>query len=342
MDYTHPVLVLLSGGGIAVLLALALNGLLKLGGLPKLAWVAAARRPLTVLVFAAVFLRAFSMALGDLPTTLLTDRWAKLANQSLALLWLALFVWAVVRFAESLFKIQQSQLTDPSDTQKALITKKFLIGAALVIGLMFAMRTVGIDTSPLLAGGAVGGVIIGLALQESLSNVFSGLLFTLDGAVRIGDLIRLGSGKEGYVRAVGWRSTQVKLHDETLLVVPNSVMSKEVIENLSRPSDSLIVSIEVAVQVGEKLTRVEEVCQSVLHEVQARFSHGKELREPWIRWRQIGDTGVVVRLFLPVASIEDQYHARSELLREVHDRFQAEHLAIPLPVRVVHPPAPSP
>jgi small-conductance mechanosensitive channel len=196
-------------------------------------------------------------------------------------------------------------------------------------------------THPVLVLFLVGGVIIGLALQESLSNVFSGLLFTLDGAVRIGDLVRLGSGKEGYVRAVGWRSTQLKLHDETLLVVPNSVMSKEVIENLSRPSDSLIVSIEVAVQVGEKLPHVEELALAVLREVQGKFAHGKELPPPWVRWRQIGDAGIVARLFLPVASIEDQFQARSELLREVHDRFQSEKITIPLPLRVLQPPSGS-
>ncbi|MFX9634879.1 hypothetical protein ABNJ30_20220, partial [Acinetobacter baumannii] len=70
---------------------------------------------MTVLVLAAVFLRAASMALAEIPSHLLTERWAKLANQGLALVWLALFVWSVVRFAETLFRIQQEHLTDPSD-----------------------------------------------------------------------------------------------------------------------------------------------------------------------------------------------------------------------------------
>lgn len=341
MDATHLLLVLLIGSGGALLLAALVDWLLRLGDLPQIPWVAATRRPLTVLVFAAVFLRAVSMALDEVPKELFTDRWHRLTNQGLGLLWLALFVWSVVRFADTHFRLQVKVIDDPSDVQRALVVKKFLVGAALVLGVVFGLRTVGIDTSPLLAGGAIGGVIIGLALQESLSNVFSGLLFTLDGAVRIGDLVRLSSGKEGYVQAVGWRSTQLKLHDETLLVVPNSVMSKEVIENLSRPSNSLVVSVEVAVQIGEQLPKVEQLAMEVLHDVQTRFSHGTELKEPWVRWRQIGDTGVVARLFLPVASIEDQYKARSELLRDVHDRFQKENITIPLLSRLLHPNPPA-
>ena len=323
MQIGNPLVILVVGIASALVVSFAVSRILRFRRLSRIPFISAARKPLSTLIFAAIALRSISGAAEETAYFVERPHLAKLLDQGLSIIWLVLFIWAVIKFSDALFKIKRKLSSDASETQRALVARKLTVGLSLILGLIFGLRALGIDTGPLLTGGAIGGVIIGLALQESLANVFSGLLFTMDGAVRVGDLVRLGSGKEGFVHAVGWRSTLIRLHDETLLVVPNAVMSRETVENLSRTSEHLVVSTEVNVKEGEDLSDVESVAIAKLKEVQASFAHDRQLREPWVRWRQIGDTGVVLKLFLPIGSVSDESRARSALIREVHDMLSS-------------------
>ena len=113
--------------------------------------------------------------------------------------------------------------------------------SVVVSAVLVALPTLGIEITALLAFGGVGGIAVGFAAQDLLSNFFGGLMIYLDRPFAIGDWIRSPDREiEGTVESIGWRLTVVRTFDKRPLYVPNSVFAKLALENPSRMTNRRI------------------------------------------------------------------------------------------------------
>ncbi|MCL4120248.1 UNVERIFIED_CONTAM: hypothetical protein GTU68_011668 [Idotea baltica] len=97
------------------------------------------------------------------------------------------------------------------------------------------MQGMGLSLSGLLTFGGVGGLVVGLAAKDLLSNFFGGMMIYFDRPFKVGDWIRSPDRSlEGTVEHIGWRMTVIRTFDKRPLYVPNSVFSSIVVENPSR------------------------------------------------------------------------------------------------------------
>lgn len=112
-----------------------------------------------------------------------------------------------------------------------------------VIALFMAIGTV-LLREQLLATSAVGAVVVGFALQDTLGNLFAGLAIQIEKPFRVGHWIRVGE-REGQVQEVTWRATKLRTRDGEFLIVPNSLMAKDPVLNYSEPTVANMVSVEV-------------------------------------------------------------------------------------------------
>ncbi|MDF4886644.1 mechanosensitive ion channel family protein, partial [Vibrio parahaemolyticus] len=105
----------------------------------------------------------------------------------------------------------------------------------ITVGILTVMQAFGLSLSGLLTFGGVGGLIVGLAAKDLLSNFFGGLMIYFDRPFKVGDWIRSPDRQiEGTVERIGWRMTIIRTCDKRPLYVPNSVFSSIVVENPSR------------------------------------------------------------------------------------------------------------
>jgi hypothetical protein len=98
-----------------------------------------------------------------------------------------------------------------------------------------------------LATSGVLAIVPGLALQNTLSDVFSGLAINIERPYAAGDWIILKEGVEGHVLEVNRRATRIRTAANDLTIVPNSVMAKAIETNHRRRSDSQLCAIEISV-----------------------------------------------------------------------------------------------
>ena len=87
----------------------------------------------------------------------------------------------------------------------------------------------------LLTTSAVGAVVVGFALQDTLGNLFSGLAIQIEKPFRVGHWVAVGD-REGQVQEITWRATKLRTKAGQFLIVPNGVISKEPILNYSEPT----------------------------------------------------------------------------------------------------------
>lgn len=102
---------------------------------------------------------------------------------------------------------------------------------------IFQSQFPGIELTALFTGSTIIGIVVGLALQDTLGNLFAGLALQADQPFQVGDVVMLPGRGEGIVEAVSWRGVQIRTFQNKLLVVSNSVLGKELIE--VAPKDNL-------------------------------------------------------------------------------------------------------
>jgi len=151
--------------------------------------------------------------------------------------------WFFTRLLDGLIKyylVPFSQKTE-TDMDDALIPilKKFGKIVLIFISAIIILDKFGYNVTSLVAGLGIGGLAIALAAQETLSNVFGGITLLTDRPFALGDRVRL-SNKEGFVKEIGLRSTKVTTLDGSELVIPNAVVSKDIIENVTREQERRI------------------------------------------------------------------------------------------------------
>ena len=138
-------------------------------------------------------------------------------------------------------RLETSQVSKGHDPTSAHMIGRVLKFAAFVVLMLLFGEHFGMSVSGLLAFGGIGGLAIGMASKDILSNVFSGTMLYFDRQFNIGDWISSPDRQiEGTVVEIGWRLTKILTFDNRPLFVPNSLFSSISIENPGRMTNRRI------------------------------------------------------------------------------------------------------
>jgi CRP-like cAMP-binding protein len=175
-----------------------------------------------------------------------------------------------------------------------------------------------------LATSGVIAIVLGLALQSSLADVFSGIAVGLERPFRVGDLIWVEGSIEGEVVQMNWRSTQISTGQNNIAVVPNSIIAKSRLVNRSLPTPARGDKIEVKLDALAPPAR----CIAVLTAAADACRKLLAVPAPSIACTGLFGDGNLYEVDFSVASTADLMAARSELLRNVHQHLRYAGIAL--------------
>ncbi|MFA6328729.1 MAG: mechanosensitive ion channel family protein [Candidatus Micrarchaeia archaeon] len=112
-----------------------------------------------------------------------------------------------------------------------------------VVGLTLALSTTGFDVTGILAVTSVVGLILGLASQETLGNIFAGVALQIDRPYNYGDYLKLSTGEIAKLDKIGMRTTRLTDVWRNSIIISNSEFAKLRVTNLSLPNDESVVSV---------------------------------------------------------------------------------------------------
>ncbi|HSY89551.1 MAG TPA: mechanosensitive ion channel family protein [Verrucomicrobiae bacterium] len=163
-------------------------------------------------------------------------------SAGLKIAWWAWGAWLLVGFLRTSLNFERRP-REAKLLQDIIAGVIYLAAAFAIIAYVFDLPIQGL----LATSGAIA-IIIGLALQSSLGDVFSGLVLSFSRPYRPDDWVRIDSGTEGRVIEMNWRATHILTAQHDLAIMPNSVIAKTKIVNLSSPSSvhGVTVSVQVA------------------------------------------------------------------------------------------------
>jgi small-conductance mechanosensitive channel/CRP-like cAMP-binding protein len=205
----------------------------------------------------------------------------------------------------------------------------------VVIGLVMLAAT--FISDKLVATSAVGAVVLGFALQDTLGNAFAGLALQSEKPFHIGHWIRVGEF-EGRVSEVTWRATKLRTRTGNFVIVPNNLVSKEAITNYSEPAQPARLQVEVGVSYDAAPNTVKAAM------LRAISNAPGVLRAPGPDARLVSFDGsaITYRARFWVNDYELNEEAEDQVRSALYYAFMREGIEIPYPIQVEYSKEPPP
>ena len=201
-----------------------------------------------------------------------------------------------------------------------------IVQDALAIGLFAIVSTVVLQEK-ILATTAVGAVVIGFALQDTLGNLFAGLAIQIEKPFRIGHWVRV-AGQEGVVYEITWRATKIRTDAGNLVIVPNSVLSKDAITNFSEPLPLTRIELQVGASYNDPPDAVKAaIVEALAHE--PMISHE---RKTDVLIVDFADAAIIYRIRVWIEDFAAETRTCDRIRHLVYQVFQRRGFSIPYPI----------
>ena len=199
-----------------------------------------------------------------------------------------------------------------------------------VVWILFIITAVyDISVTPFLAGSAVLTVVLGLAVQDTLINLFAGVVFHFEDSIRLGDWLEV-SDQVGEVKEMSWRAIRMVSVNNEVFVIPNQDFTKKPFTNLTRTDAARTLVLGVSYRDDpEKVMRT--LLRAALSTPGVRWEP-----KPDVRITGFGDSAVTYRIRYLIENYRDHVKTQGNLLLSIWHAFERHRITIPYPVQVVH------
>ena len=179
-----------------------------------------------------------------------------------------ILIWGVYRLVDVAAHYLDELVADKDEGLKGQfvpLIKKALRILVIIVGGLTVLATIGVNITGLAALLSVGALAFSMGAKDSVANLVGTVNILSDRPYKVGDWITVGSGIDGDVEEIGFRSTKIRMFDKTLMTVPNGTLATETIKNWSRmPKRRIKMTIGLTYdaspkQMREALKRIETI-----------------------------------------------------------------------------------
>lgn len=204
----------------------------------------------------------------------------------------------------------------PTIVQDTIVVLLFAVGATVVL------------QEKIFATTAVGAVVIGFALQDTLGNLFAGLAIQIEKPFRVGHWVRIAD-IDGQVREVTWRATKIRTKSGNFVVVPNSKLADDIIINYSEPSPDTRIEVVVGVSYDHAPNFVKQVMLDAL----ADDGPLQAVRPPEVLVEDFADFSIVYRVRVWITEFEADDRTKDRIRSRLFYAFRRHGIVIPYPIQ---------
>jgi small-conductance mechanosensitive channel/CRP-like cAMP-binding protein len=227
---------------------------------------------------------------------------------ALEVIWWIAAAWLAVGFLRA-FVVLERQPRESKLIQDLLAAFIYLAATLAIVADVFDL-----PVKALLATSGAVAIILGLALQSSLGDVFSGIVLNIERPYRVGDWIILDDTVQGTVIETNWRATHILTGNQDVAIIPNSVIAKSKLVNCSTPTK--IHGASIRVKLEPSLTPA--AGRHLLREVLLSSTHILRTPEPSVTIKDLSAEMIDFELSYSVADVSAVDQAQNELYDRVY------------------------
>ena len=219
-------------------------------------------------------------------------------------------------------------LINPLRTDRVRDHFPAIVQDAIVIGMLLIVATF-VFKEQLLTTSAVGAVVVGFALQDTLGNAFAGLAIQSERPFNVGHWIRVGEF-EGRVSEITWRATRLRTKSGNFVIVPNNIIAKEAIINYSEPAVPTRLELEVGVSYAASPASVKEAMQEAM--AQSRYVLTSPAPDALLVGFDASAMNYRARFWVDDYEVDER--ARDAVRVAIYYAFARRNIEIPYPIQV--------
>jgi small conductance mechanosensitive channel len=252
-----------------------------------------------------------------------------LPNMILALLLFGLSYAISQKLHNSVYRILRTKVKQQSIRS---LVANFVSITVIAIGIFLALSILNLDKAltSILAGAGVAGLAVGLALQGTISNTFSGVFLAIHDIMNVGDFIET-NGYDGTVEEITLRYVVLREADNNLIIIPNKLVVDNPFKNYGL-TDHIRTSIKCGVGYESDLRSVKNMSIEIIEEA---FPQGDKDIE--FQYLEFGDSSInfQIRFWVPATRNLTLLEAKSEAIILLKEKFDAEGINIPYPITTI-------
>lgn len=203
-----------------------------------------------------------------------------------------------------------------------------IVQDAIVIGL-FALAATMLLQERIFVATAAGAVVIGLALQDTLGNLFAGLAIQIEKPFRVGHWVRIAD-TDGLVSEVTWRATKIRTKSGNFVIVPNSKLSGDIIVNYSEPT----VESRIEVDIGVSYDAAPNFVKATILEAIGDEPLILPTRTPEVLIVDFAASAITYRVRVWTADFAADERLQDRIRTAVYYAFRRRAIEIPYPIQV--------
>ena len=223
--------------------------------------------------------------------------------------------------------------SDKIDVGKKFAFAQILKYIIIVFTAILAFRTLGVDVSPLLLGGSVILVGIGLGLQNLFLDFISGVIILLDRSIKVDDVVEI-ENVVGKVQQINIRTSTILTRDNKSMIIPNSILTKNKIVNMSYDDDVANFGISIGVGYDSDVDLVMKLMLEAAKEHPEVF----QAKPAVARLSNFGDSSLDFSLFFNSRYLFKAEAIKSDLRLSILNKFRENNIDIPFPIRTLYTP----
>jgi small-conductance mechanosensitive channel len=245
------------------------------------------------------------------------------------LLIIILLTRLIIKFTGKIIsrQIKQKNLDEGRTLALYQIIKYIIIVAAILIGL----DVIGIKFTLLLGGAAALLVGVGLGLQSTFNDIFSGIILLFERSISVGDILEV-DGTVGRVVEINIRTSEVATYDNISILMPNSKLVNNSIINWSHNRQLTRFTVDVGVSYGSDV----QLVKKLLHDAAVEHPDVDKTRPPDIFFSDFGDSALQFDLKFWCTNLLQIGRIRSDIRFAIDAKFREKGVTIPFPQRDLH------
>ena len=202
-------------------------------------------------------------------------------------LWMALVISAVRFFTYLIFgtAFRNAAQAEALSLLKTVLSVILYIVAFFII---FQSQYPKVELGSLFTGSTILGIVVGLALQDTLGNLFAGIALQADQPFQVGDVVAITNRGGGVVESVSWRGVRIRTFQNKILIISNAVLGKEMIEVAPRDNLNARIVFFNTVDIPIRRSRTAQVVRDAMRTAE---NVSQKIR-PVVRIRDFGRDGL--------------------------------------------------
>jgi small conductance mechanosensitive channel len=261
-------------------------------------------------------------------------------------LFIILCTFVVVKIVSAILKRAMTKSAKHIKVDKTHFTfmRHFVSGALYLLGFGIAIYIIPSFQKlamSLFAGAGIFAIVIGFASQAAFANIVSGIFIAIFKPFRVGDSIEVAKHL-GIVEDITLRHTVIRNFENKRIVVPNTIISEEVIENRNIVDETICKHIVVGISYNSDLNKAMKLLQKTAEAhplcIDHRSASAKKKKEPKVEVRVIGlgDSSVNLKAWVWAKNPGDAFNMGCDIYKDIKLLYDKEGIEIPFPHRTVY------